>query len=80
MESSSYTVDDKEKSSQTNGGKANEGNILAFLQKAKIEWPCDLAIPFLSTDTKVPKKIQTFVELPEVITKTKKVKIHQIVH
>lgn len=54
---------------------------MAFLQKAKIELPCDLAIPFLSTDTKVPKKnIQTFVELPEVITKTKKVKIHQIVH
>lgn len=62
MESSSYIVDDKVKSSQTNGGKANEGNILAFLQKAKIELPCDLAIPLLSTDTKLPKKIQTFVD------------------
>lgn len=69
MEPSSYIVDDKVKSSQTNGGKANEGNILA--------------IPFLSTDTKVPKKYTNICRslfIPEVITKTKKVKIHQIVH
>lgn len=54
---SSYIVNDKVKSSQINGGKANEGNILSFLQKAKIGLPCDLGIPFPSTDPKVLKQI-----------------------